>query len=391
MLTLLLLGCTGEPTAPPTAVDLSPLPLSWLLDGQLDLDALRVGIDWNLGLLGALPPSDGSHLELEEADGLVSGSLDLAAAGFPPGAHAALTDALAELRASDELSGTGAVDLGRLFMLTLHEPWYYYAIAGACGSFADWRALRLPAEPDRYDIVVSLLAAGDRIVLLPPAETPVAEVAFGIGTDTIAFGEGWSPTEFEVIDFMENGQQRFAAYDEQGRPEPHADPQVVPAGPPGRCQWCHEGNLMVGTPKNSSTDQAMSYAEWEARMVAWQADLEAWRVGLDTSIVYADRESHTQGERVVRDFLLPTLVRAAAEWGLPEDEARALALEEGLWLGQDEEWASRGEVLLRAEVDAVLEARSGLPRLSVLSDAREPAEEEEYRGQEWADWLRCGE
>ena len=387
--TLLLAACGPAPSSPPTRVDLSPLPLAWPLDPHLSADQVRVGIDWDLSLLGALPPADGAHLSLVEQDGWLVGELDLAQAGFPAPSHAALTDALAELRDSEELALAGAVDPGRLLMLTLHEPWRYYAITGACGSVYGWRTARLVEEPDRYDVVTSLLAGGDRMVLLPPAGTPVADLALAMGTDDIPFGEAWSPTEFEVVDLMDNGQQRFAAYDAHGDLVPHADPDVVPAGQPGRCQWCHEGNLMVGTPDNPSTDAAIPTAEWLSRMAAWQAELEAWRAGMATSVIFADRESHTQGERVVRDFLLPTVARAAAEWGLSEEEARALAQAEGLWLGADEEWPDRGEVLLREEVEAVWEARDGVARVPVLEDAREPAEEEAYRGQEWAGWLPC--
>lgn len=388
-LALLWLGCTAS-SSPPTAVDLSPLSLRWPLDGLLTAEQVRVGIDWNLGLLSALPPADGSHLQIDEEGGELWITLDPSRAGFPTRSHAALTDALVELRQSEELRETGAVDLGRLFMLTLHEPWRYYSITGACADYWSWGATRLPASHDRYDVVYSLLAAGDRIVLLPEAGAPVEELAFGMATGRGELGSSWAPAEFETIDLMENGQQRFAAFDAQGRIRPWADPEVVLAGQPGRCIWCHEGNLMFGTYENPSSEAAISYETWEQRIFDWQDDLDAWRAGLPTAIVYADTHSHTQAERIVRDFALPTVARAALEWGLSEEEAEALVDEAGLVRAEDEEWPERGQVLLRAEVDAVLEQRSGVARTRTLSDPRLPAEGEALRGEAWRAWLDCG-
>lgn len=384
----LLLAC-APPSGPPTEVDLSSLSLRWILDDQLSAEEVRVGLDWNLGLLSALPPAGGEHLEITEDGEQLRILLHVEQAGFPERAEAALTDALQELRESEELAQTGAVDLGRLFMLTLHEPWRYYSISGACADYWGWSGARLPQARDRYDVVVSLIAPGERVVLLPEAEHPVQRLAFGMATGQSALGEDWRPAEFETIDLMENGQQRFATYDGQGRLQPWADPEVVAAGQPGRCIWCHEGNLMFGTYENPSSEEAISYPEWEARIFAWQDQLEAWRAALPTSIVYPDRHSHTLAERVVRDFAFPTPKRAAREWGLSEEEALRIVAERGLLLEEDSEWPDRGEVLRRAEVDALLEELSGTPRLSVLSDPRLPVEGEPLRGEQWAGWLRC--
>lgn len=383
-------ACDPGTTGPPAAVDLSPLPLAWPLDGGLSVDELRQGIDWNLGLLGALPPADGAHLVLAVDGDWVRGELDLAASGFAEHAQPALTDALAELRDSDALAATGAVDPGRLFMLTLHEPWRYYSITGACGRVEQWRHQRLAAEPDRYDVVASLLSGGDRSVLLSPDGTPVQQVGLAVATGVADLDDpDWVPGEFESIDLMSNGQQRFATYGVDGWIQPWADSAVVPAGQPGNCLWCHEGNLMLGTHENPSTASALSYADWALRIGDWQAELEAWRQDQPTAIDWSDPQAHTWAERVVRDFLHPTAARAAVEWGLDPADADALQRAEGLWEGEDEEWPDRGRILRRAEVDAVLEEQTGVRPVEVLPDARLPVQDVPLRGQEWADWLPC--
>lgn len=391
MLLLALLACAPTPSTqgPPSAVDLSPLSLSWAPAATgLDPARLRTGLDWNLSLLGALPPADGAHLVIEPGEPLWSITLDPAAAAFPEASRPALTDALAELRA--HVDTAGSIDLGRLFMLTLHEPWRYYAITGACSDALEFRLSHLPADTDRYDVVMSQLTSGDRIVHLPPDGHPIEELSFLVVSSTQEIDDGFLPEEFETLDLMDNGQQRFAAYDEYGRLHPFGDPEIAPAGQPGRCHWCHEGHLMAGTPKNPSTNAALSTESWFARMEAWQQELDAWRATLPTAVDFIDPEAHTQGELVVREFLLPTVDRVAAEWGTDEAQARAALVQAGAWLGQDEEWPDRGEVALRAEVDALTEAWTGLAPVPVLPDARELSGEEALRGEDWAAWMRCG-
>ena len=43
--------------------------------------------------------------------------------------------------------------------------------------------------------------------------------------------------------------------------DPAADPAHSPAGQPGRCQWCHEGHLMIGQPQ-PEIDGYLGYDEW---------------------------------------------------------------------------------------------------------------------------------
>lgn len=389
MLLSLLLACTGSDldtgSGPPTAVDLSPLELTWAPAASgIDADALRTGIDWNLSLLGAMPPADGAHLVIEEGEGLWLLELDLAAAGFPGRAHPALTAAVDELRSPD-----GPFDAGRFFMLTLHEPWRYYSITGACGQLAAWQQVRRPEQTDRYDVTESLLSGGDRVVLLPPDQAEIQAVAFLVATGGEPLGPDWVAQEYETVDLMANAQQRFATYDGDGWLQPAADPAVVPAGQPGKCQWCHEDHLMSGTPTNPGGAPGIETTAWLDRLEAWQEALEGWRGALPTSIDFVDSEAHTQGELVVREFLRPTLDRVATEWGLPEEEARALVEARGLVLEEDEEWPHRGEVLLRSEVDAVLVELSGRVQPPVLEDARELAPDADLRGREWAAWLDC--
>jgi hypothetical protein len=381
---LFLCGCAGQhaDTGGGAAGSLT-LALSWTPSAVgVDAAALRQGLDWNLGLLGALPPADGSHLAVDDTVVPWRVDLDLAAVGFDAAALAVWEAILPEVWESEELAQTGTVDVGRLLMLSLHEPWRYAAFTGACSSLSGWESARLDPAPEFYDVVVSLLAEGGRTVALPPADVPIVDVAFRMETGVVPVDDPeWTALEVEVLDLMPNGQQRFAAYDAGGAWRPESDATVVRAGTSGRCQWCHEGNLQLGTYENPSTAEAISYAEWESRIGAWQVALDAWRAGLDSSIDWEDRAAHTQGELLVREFLLPSTDRVAAELGVSAAEVTDL-----LGAGEaDEEYPTRGEVHLRAAVDALLP----FDAMPVLSDGRELSEGATLRDDDGSLGLPC--
>ncbi len=53
----------------------------------------------------------------------------------------------------------------------------------------------------------------------------------------------FEPSDFEVFDFMENGQPRFAIYDHNGQLKTAVPPSLGEAGKPAKCMWCHESNI----------------------------------------------------------------------------------------------------------------------------------------------------
>ena len=230
---------------PTDAVDLTPLTLRWYgSDGGLDSEQLAAGLDWNLSWLGALPPADASHRVVADSQGDdIVLTLYPARLGLPDRALPALTHALTEVRAWERQNGD--TDLGRLLMLTLHEPWHYYAITGACADLDQWAERRGAADPDRYDVSLSQLASGGRRVWLPPEGAAVATLGFRVGTSDAPLDAHWSPVEFETVDLMANGRQRFAAWSAEGALLPTADPDVVPAGQPGNCDQAAARLLVV--------------------------------------------------------------------------------------------------------------------------------------------------
>ena len=372
LLALALLGCRGPVDS--EEVDLV-LEMRWVrTDGDDSWDEARAGLIWQLSNLGALPPSQiDAFLVVDESDAdEVVFTVDLAEAGFPEHAEAPLIDAVAPLQGSSERELFGTVDVGRFLMRTLHEPWRYYDIVGTCPTLDDWTARNQSEGARDYAVVESLLTDGQRIVSFnPPPYADVADVGFVVTSGTGSLpDETFVPGEIEAFDLMPNGRQRFAIYDLDGELMPAADADISPAGQPGKCMWCHEGGIMFGV-ENEPVDGYATYTEYIEVVDAASDILDAHRQGLDTSVDFAEYHVHTWGELLVKEFLLPKPSRVAREWGISETEVEQLVVSHGLTVVEDEEF-DRGEVLLRAEVDALLAEREpAYVALEVLEDARE--------------------
>lgn len=373
------------------------VPLLWVgSEGGLDWDQAQQALDWNLSWLGALPPADQGHLEVWElGSDRVRFGLHLDQVGWPADRVPVAQAALEELMASDEVAQEGAADVGRFLMTTLHEPWVYYALTQPCPTAQDWQAAFLSGPVQSYSVTVSLLSPGDRFVQFadgPWTDPSDLHLLAQTGTGSLEDGD-FVATEHETVDVMANGQQRFATYDHTGALRPSADPEVVNAGQPGRCMWCHEGSLQVGTPANPGQPGGLDYAGWAAATTEMQGVIDAHRAGLDTSVPFADHPSvHTWGERMVRDFLLPTPDRVAGEWGIPLAQLEARADAEGWLRADDPEWPERGPVYRRADVDQSLADAGERTPYRVLDDARDLDPDAEGLRGAWlaADLPPCG-
>lgn len=405
-----LLGCVDA--APGAADPLRPT-LVWVrgYDGETWASA-RDGLWWGLSLLGASPPAGGGVIEvLEPGEARVRFSLDLRAAGFPHAALAPLEEALQDLGASDEAALFGGVDLGRFFMLTLYSPWRYYAIVGACPTLQDWQASRLDAEPAAFAVTDSLLVPGDREVLFNPDPAGQPELAFQASEGQGLLSDGtFAPAEYEVLDLMPNGQQRFAVYGLDGALLPAATQS--PAGQPGRCHWCHEGHMQILSPGNEAVPGYLSPDQFQGQLDLAQAVIDATRAREPTAVDWARAgDVHAYAELLVETFLFPSVARLAREWGVEEEALQSKVESLGLALHESEEYPEFPPLLTRADIDRAMPmllpwidatteinlgeiVYSGYEPLPSLASARELAEEDfgALEGRELAAEIdRCGD
>lgn len=316
----------------------------------------RAGMEWAFSNLGALPPADGAArtVSREDADG-VRFELDLGRLGFDPARHALLAEAVAPLREDDEAAVYGGVDAGRVLLALVYEPWLYYAVTGACPTFEGWEADRAEGvDWADYAVVDSLLTSTDRHVqLVPPAgEVSALVLRAWDGSGDLLAG-GFVAAEVDVVDVMANGQQRFAVYGEDGALRVGADPAVSPAGPPGRCQWCHEGALQRGVAQPAGPEGWLDSAGFWAMLDTWEATLGEHRAGLDTSLDFETYLVHEWGERLAEAWLAPPVDRLAREWALSPGEVAAALEAAGVEPGENPEYPGFGPVVARADAERV--------------------------------------
>lgn len=343
----------------PTAEDVpgdAALRLSWYRSDEAESWAVaRAGLDWALSQAGALPPADGSAIEvLDEEEDRVRFELHVDRLELAEDANAMLVEVGDELRSA---GGSGGDDLGRFLLRGLHEPWRYYVLTGACGSLEEWRAAR-PPLPLEYAVTTSLLLPDHRLVRLPSTQGAADAVAFEAveGEGSLADGS-FGATSFETVDLMPNGQFRYAVYDLTGALQAAGDAEET--GLPANCAWCHEASVHAGTPANESAPGYLSYTEWMQHREGAQATVEALRASLDTSISYDTPAVHGDAERLVEGFLFPDTARVASEWRSTESEVRA-TLGEGTLTIEEFGWTRRYS---REVVDAAAPEPGALPTL----------------------------
>ena len=375
MLLIAAIACT--PSADEAEVPVSlVVPLRWTAEpGGITWEEAEAGLAWSLSNLGALPPRDGWLTVVYSDEHTTLFEVDLEQVGFDPMAMEALQSAVTPIVQSDELQTLGAVDVGRFLMRTLYSPWRYYSITGACTNVSDWMTLSQSGFVEQYGVTVSLLTAEDRRLTLNEGPWDgIDQIGFSARSGEGVIAEPETTLEVEVIDLMSNGQQRYAVFDIDGMLAPAADPEVISAGQPGKCMWCHEGSLMTGTPVNPTSRPHLSYPEWSARISRMQSLLETHRYDLDTSVDFFDDDrTHTHGELLTREFLYPTPARMQREWGISSEDLSEVLRNNNVSTTLDVEYPERGPVLERADLDAVYAAELAEPGhipLTILTDDR---------------------
>ncbi len=355
-----LMGCDAPDPASNDA-----LPLVWIRGAETETwDQARAGLWWSISLLGGAPTDEAAITVLAQEDDRVSYTLDLDRAGFSEAALAALDDAVAPLRQSDEAAVFGAIDTGRLLMRTLYSPWRYYAITGACPTRDGWRATHLDQDTARFAVTDSLLVPGDREIELRLDPKRWDALAFEAAEGEGALADGsFEAVEHEVLDLMANGQQRFALYGSDGALIPSST--ATTAGQPGRCMWCHEDRMQIISSGNADVSGYLTLKQFMVQLSQSQALIDEVRASAASPVDWDEHDVHAYGEALTEHFLSPSAARLGREWGLPEGTVAALLGREGLPTHWSEEYPDLPALYSRGDVDAALPKL--LPALAGLS------------------------
>jgi hypothetical protein len=301
--------------------DLVKLRWTRAYDAETRAD-VQIGLWWGLSFLGADLPADASDVLVWQGDTV---TLNIERAGVAAETLPAWRALFAVIRQSDEYRVMGAMDIGRFFMLTLGSSKHYFALTGARSNYQEARS-RYRFGGTTGAIVESGVARGQRLIEMSEV-TQARDVAFVAheGSGSIPAGT-FDSHEFEVLDFMNNGQLRVALYDRNGHLKDSANPELTAAGKPAKCLWCHEIRLLPAM--NNHTDAPGHYttAQFDAEIARRMQLIEARREGLRSQIDFTHLQDHRYLEYLYLSFAEPTLERLAREWRVaPEDAARRMA------------------------------------------------------------------
>lgn len=319
VLALFGLGCSHHEAAP-RRPELT-IQLRWVKGYPSEnKHNVETGVNWVLSFLGAALPSGSAAVYSWHGNVLV---VDLDAAGVLPETVPAWISVLGALKASGEYRTTGALDVGRFVMLTLCSSRQYFALTGAPPTFADFQA-RHPQERKAAAIVQSGIAKGNRLVEVGPGGRigDIFFVAFE-GTGSIADGS-FRKAELETLDFMPNGQLRFALYDLAGHQKLGTTSELTAAGKPSKCLWCHEIGLQQAY--RNVTNVAGYYSPEELRTIVQErmSAVQAYRGTLRSRIDFRRTNDHTYAELLYLSFAEPSAARLSLEWNEPEDKVKAM-------------------------------------------------------------------
>ena len=361
ILALLSCACT-ERAPPPGARDLT-LTLRWVKGyGAENKAKVETGLLWALSFLGAEFPRNAPKAFIWN-DHLVT--VDFDRIGLPAGARPSWANLVAQIEGSDEYRRTGGMDIGRFVMLTLCSPRNYYVLTGVAPHLEEVRA-RHAFDRRQMAVTQSEIAVGNRLIDIGEAHR-FGEIGFIAyeGTGTIADGS-FEKKEIEVLEFMKNGQLRFALYDLGGNLKTNASPALTSAGKPSKCLWCHEIRLqpafknLVDTPGYYTTQQFGTLIAERMKLV------DQYRERLDSRVDFKRTQDHTFAELLYLTFMEPSAERLALEWNLPVEQVTVLLKakpthkqEEFAWLGS--------RLYRRQDVDAL----APYPVIKVASDPRE--------------------
>jgi hypothetical protein len=312
-----LFGC-GQHDIPPRDPQLA-IELRWVKGYPAETRAkVETGLNWALSFLGASLPKHATPY-FWNGDRV---RVDLDAAGVLPQTRPAWITVLNALKNSEEYHKTGAIDIGRFLMLTLCSSYQYFALTGTAPTYADFLAkhpqVRKPAA-----IVESDIAYGNRLLEVSEAAR-IQDINFVAyeGSGSIA-ASTFQKAEIETIDFMPNGQLRFALYDLQGNPKASATPALTAAGKPSNCLWCHEIRLQRPYRNVTSVPGYYSAAEFTALIAQRMSIVDQYRRTLDSQIDFTRTADHTYAELLYLSFAEPSLERVAREWGMSASAVKA--------------------------------------------------------------------
>lgn len=151
---------------------------------------------------------------------------------------------LAKIRQTSSDRKLRSIDVGKFVFETFTNSENYYYLTEMPETLQSFREHYQLDEDYPYIVAKgeSCVSPGYRLFNTSESKrlTKIAYIAQeGTGNSLTDF----TPKEFEVFDFMKNGQPRFAVYGIDGELRDGGDSEVTIAGRPAKCMWCHTSQV----------------------------------------------------------------------------------------------------------------------------------------------------
>lgn len=287
-------------------------------------EEVRTGFAWTLSSLGAMLPAGSMDQVMIELDENLF-EIDLSHAGFSEEALGALNVVLTRLKNSQAYQVNNYIEMGRFIMLTLNSSNHYYEITQVPKNLNDFRS-RYAFNGTQMRLIKSSISITPRLFEIADA-TKFEEIAYLAVEGTGKFEDNsFNPKEFEVFDFLPNGQLRFAIYDINGKLKEVADEAITIAGKPGKCLWCHETGIQPLFQENPvlSGDGFISEIDFTVIRDRQNLFLAEYRGSLTNEINFFELQDHRFQEYLYIDFMEPTIERIAMEWDMDIDDVASI-------------------------------------------------------------------
>jgi len=275
-------------------------------------DSIQTGLKWVFSYLGASLEigSVEKGIHFFENDRI---KLELKYLGFPEKAIAIWKRLIPEMKKSEAYRLHNSIDIGRFVMLTLNSSYHYYALTDVQSTLADFKEkYKIRKKPIIFQQGESGIAIGDRFVYLAMPANHLDSIGY-----LAEEGEGskkennFKATDFEVFSFMQNGQPRFAIYDEYGNLKPSVPVNLGKAGKPAKCMWCHESIIQTTYKPTNGKPHLLGFKKIIRKR---NKQLNKFQSQLSSELDFTKKQDHSQGELLYKLFMEPSVDRLAFEW-----------------------------------------------------------------------------
>ena len=329
-------------------------------------EEFTTGLIWLFSYLGAKLPQN----QFDEAIKFIASNkveVNFEKLGFPDFSLKHIDKLTSLIKETEEYEKTGGIDAGRFFGLCFNSSFHYYKITGAKNSFSQFKSKFNSFVYKTFACDTSAVAYSSRFLYYNVENSSIFQNLFFAQEGKGYFSEGnFVKSEIiEAFDYMENGQPRFAIYNENGQLYAPNNPLEHPAGKPAKCMWCHESGmqpLIFPTPDISGYETSETFTQDQK---VFTNRLKEFHKNTNSKLDFSQKQNHSQGELIYLQFYEPTVARLSQEWQLSENTVKKMLA--GIPLHHNHEYPFLKEVYHRKDIEKYAPFKS----IAVTDEMRE--------------------